>query len=74
MKNSLESKLENVKKSWEKDNICAMVNQLEAFNSQIAAQTGKKIISLEAAAKVSAYANNVSALVLLGLPEGENCN
>lgn len=74
MENSLLSKLANVQKSQDKDNVCAMVNQLEAFKSQVAAQTGKKI-SAEASGDVTAYADNVIAFVMLvAMPEGESCD
>jgi FIMAH domain-containing protein len=73
MENSLLSKLANVQKSRAKENVCAMIDQLSSFNSQVAAQTGKKIISAEAAAKVTAYADSVSEFVSLALPEGETC-
>lgn len=73
MENSLLSKLANVQKSQDKDNICAMVDQLESFKSQVAAQTGKKI-STDAGSEVTAYVDRVIAFVMLALPEGESCD
>jgi FIMAH domain-containing protein len=72
MENSLLSKLANVQKSQDKENVCAMIDQLTSFNSQVAAQTGKKI-SPEASATVTAYASSVIAFISHALPEGESC-
>jgi Thrombospondin type 3 repeat len=72
MENSLLSKLANVKKSKDKNSICAMVHQLTAFKSQVAAQTGKKI-GIPGAAEITAYSNSVSAFIMFSLAEGESC-
>jgi len=58
IKNSLVSKVENALKSISKENDDAAINQLQAFISQIQAQSGKKI-SEEAAAMLIEYANNL---------------
>lgn len=58
MKNSLSSKIDNASKSESKDNICAAINQLEAFKSQIEAQRGKKI-SNQVADNIITYTNSI---------------
>lgn len=72
MENSLLSKLANAQKSADKDNICALVNQLEAFQAQVSAQIGKKISSA-AAAQVLDYSNSVIAYVQFFLQPNESC-
>jgi hypothetical protein len=72
LQNSLLSKVKNAEKSADKENICAAVNQLQAFKNEVNAQRGKKI-SNEAANLVIAYANNVIAGLLSQLPPGESC-
>ena len=72
MENSLVSKVENAEKSTTKDNICAAVDQLEAFKSQVQAQNGKKI-SVEAAALLLNYTDNIISQLVSQLPEGESC-
>jgi hypothetical protein len=66
------SKVESAVKSADKDNICAAINQLEAFKKQVNAQRGKKI-SDEAADDLIAYADSVIAALLADLPTGESC-
>jgi hypothetical protein len=78
MANSLKQKVANADKSATKENICAAVNQLEAFRNQVDAQTETetemdKKISKEAAAMIIEYANNVIAGLLSQLPPGETC-
>ena len=73
MQNSLVSKVENSEKSVSKDNICAAVNQLEAFKNQISAKRGNGI-SEDAANLLVNYANNLIRLLMAGLPEVDNCN
>ena len=53
-------------------NICAAINQLEAFKNQINAQSGNKI-SDEAADLLIAYADNLITQLLIELPPGESC-
>ena len=72
MQDSLTTKVENAEKSLNKDNICAAINQLEAFINQVNAQRGNKI-SDEAADLVIGYANNVIEMLLAELPPGESC-
>ena len=45
VQNSLLAKLQNVQKSLEKGNINAALNQIEAFQNEVRAQSGKKIPS-----------------------------
>ena len=72
METSLTSKVANANASATKDNICAAISQLGSFKSQIAGQTGKKI-SPEAAAKVTKYADSVTAYQRTRLPLGATC-
>ena len=72
LENSLTSKVDNVEQSADKDNICAAINQLEAFKNQIEAQRNKKI-SEEGADLLIAYADNLITQLLNLLPEGESC-
>ena len=72
MQNSLLSKIKNASQSADKENICVVVNQLEALMSQVNAQRGKKI-SEEAADQVITYAQSVINWYLDQLPEGETC-
>jgi len=72
LQTSLLAKIENAGKSADKDNICAAINQLEAFKNQVNAQRGNKI-SDEAADEISAYADSVIAYLLSQLPSGESC-
>jgi hypothetical protein len=74
MATSLKQKLANAEKSATKENICAAVNQLEAFQNQVEAQTGEdKKISSEEGAMIIEYADNVIADLLSQLPQGESC-
>jgi hypothetical protein len=72
MATPLQKKVTNAATSASKENVCAGVNQLEAFQNQIEAQTGKKV-SAEAAAELIAYAENVIEWLLGALPAGESC-
>lgn len=72
MQNSLLSKIKNASQSADKENICVVVNQLEALMNQVNAQRGKKI-SEAAADQVIAYAQSVINWYLDQLPEGETC-
>ena len=72
MATSLKQKIENAEKSATKENICAAVNQVEAFKNQVEAQSGKKI-SDEAADMIIEYANNVIEDLLSQLPPGDTC-
>lgn len=72
LQNSLLSKVENAQKSADKENICAAVNQLQAFKNEVNAQRDKKI-SNDAADLVITYVNNVIAGLLDQLPPGESC-
>lgn len=72
MQNSLLSKIKNASQSADKENICVVVNQLEALMNQVNAQRGKKI-SEDAADQVIAYAQSVINWYLDQLPEGETC-
>lgn len=73
MEISLLSKVNNAEQSFDKENVCAAVNELEAFRNQVYAQTGKKI-SADAAARVMAYAESVSGYLLSQLPTGDTCH
>jgi hypothetical protein len=64
-KNSLVSKVENAKKSVDKDVDNAAINQLNAFINEILAQRGKKI-SEDAADLLAAYVQNVITLIEAG--------
>ena len=70
--NPLITKVENAEKSATKDNICAAVNQLEAFKNQIEAKRGNPL-SDEVADKIIQYTNNIIFKLLVKLPEGESC-
>jgi hypothetical protein len=72
MANSLTQKIANARNSADKDKICAGVNQLGAFKSQIEAQRGKKI-SDEAATLLINYTGNVIAGLLGQLSPGDSC-
>lgn len=72
MENSLLSKLENAQSSADKENICAVTNQLEALINQVNAQRGKKI-SDGAADDIIAYADSIITWLINQLPEGESC-
>ena len=72
MQNSLLSKVGNAESSSSRENICAAVNQLEAFKNQIEAQRTKKI-SDAAADLLIQFADNVIANLLEQLPTGEIC-
>jgi hypothetical protein len=73
MKNSLISKITNAANQASKENICAAVNILEAFQNQVEAQRGKKI-SDETATLLISYADNLINIFLAELPTGESCN
>jgi hypothetical protein len=72
METSLIEKVENAEESNTQEDICAAVNELEAFKNQIEAQRGNKI-SDEAADLVIAYADNLITQLLDKLPPGESC-
>jgi hypothetical protein len=72
LENSLALKLANASSSATKENICAAVNQIEAFKNQIEAQRGKKI-SDDAADLLLQYADNLIAQLLEDLAPGETC-
>jgi hypothetical protein len=72
VENSLVSKVNNAGNSATKDNICAAVNQLEAFKNQVNAQRGNKI-SDEAADLMLEYADNIIMQLLSALPSEESC-
>jgi hypothetical protein len=72
MQNSLLAKLGTADASAGRDNICAAINEMEAFISHIAAQSGKKI-SAEAAQTVISYAESAIAALRVKLPLGTVC-
>ena len=72
LQTSLTSKVENSLNSSTKDNICAAVNQLEAFKNQVNAQRGNEV-SDEAADLFIEYADNLIDQLLSELPQGESC-
>ena len=72
LENSLISKIGNAERSTDKDNICAAVNQVEAFKNQVNAQRGNKI-NEEAADMLLNYADNLITQLLNQLPAGESC-
>ena len=72
LQNSLLSKIDNAQKSSSKENLCAAVHGVKAFQNQIAAQRGKKI-SEKAADLLISYGNNIIAKLLAQLPKGEGC-
>jgi hypothetical protein len=69
---SILQKIANAEKSADKENICAAVYQLDAFENEVNAQRGNKI-SDEAADEVIAYADSVILYLQSQLPEGESC-
>ena len=66
------TKVENAEKSASKENICAAVNQLEAFKNQIEAKRGNPLSDV-VADKIIQYTNNIIFKLLVKLPEGESC-
>lgn len=72
MMNSLTKKVENAGKSVDKENLCTAINQLEAFKSQVTAQTGKKI-SPEAASDLLQYTDSLILYFNSQMLEGETC-
>jgi hypothetical protein len=72
MQNSLISKVDNAGSSADREKICTAVNELGAFNNQVAAQLGNKI-SAEAASLVADYADSVVAFLESQLPNGDSC-
>jgi len=70
---SLINKVTNAAQSDSKGNICAAVNQLEAFKNQIEAKREKQLTNEEADQLIN-YADNVILQLLAKLPEGETCN
>lgn len=73
MENSLVSKVMNADASASRENICSSINELEAFSNHVGAQTGKKI-SLEAAERVTNYADSVIAAQLAELAGDAECS
>ena len=71
--NSLTQKLENAEKQATKENICAAVNILGAFQNQVEAQRGNKIADATATFLIE-YSENVITQLLEMLPEGETCS
>jgi len=74
LKKSLLSKIENAEKSINKGNTCAAVNQLEAFNHQVNAQTGKKITSQNGADYLLTYSGTLISYYLSLLIADETCS
>ncbi|MGD2083170.1 MAG: FG-GAP-like repeat-containing protein, partial [Chromatiales bacterium] len=72
MRNSLTSKVDNAQSSADREKVCTAVNELRAFQAQVAAQTGKKI-SAEAANLVTDYADSIIAYLLNKLAAGISC-
>lgn len=70
--NSLITKVRNAEKQDTKENICAAVNILEAFQNEVEAQRGKKIDDATATLLIN-YADNLIVQYLDFLPEGESC-
>jgi len=70
--NPLITKVENAEKSASKDNICAAVNQLEAFKNQIEAKRVNPLSDV-VADMIIQYADNIIFKLLAKLPEGESC-
>jgi hypothetical protein len=66
-------KVTNAEKSELKNNICAAVNQLEAFQNQIEDKR-ENPLSNEEADQLINYAENVIFQLLAKLPEGESCH
>ena len=62
-------RLYRIRRTINRHDICAAVNQLEAFWNEIEAQREKKI-SNEAADLLIAYADNLLTKLLLDLPPG----
>ena len=73
MENSLHSKIANAQSSLDRENVCAAINKLTAFNHQIEAQTGKKI-SVEAALQVLDYSDSVMLYLHTLLASGDSCS
>lgn len=64
MWNSLNAKIDAAIASTTRDNVCAAVNQLDALQNQLEAQTGKKV-SEDAAALLLPFIDNVQAYMMI---------
>ena len=69
---SLVQKVNNVEKLSTRENICAAVNVLGAFQNEVEAQRGKKITD-DTAILLIEYSSNLIDQLLESLPEGETC-
>ncbi len=67
------AKVANAQKSDYKDNICAAINQLDAFTNQVEAKTGKQIF-YEVSNMLFQFADNIVSQLITKLPLGESCN
>ena len=72
MSSSLSKKIDNAGKSVDKENLCAAINQLEAFKNQVTAQTGKKI-SPEATSSLLQYADSLILYFNSQMDSGGTC-
>ena len=70
--NSLTQKLNNAEKQATKENICAAVNILGAFQNEVEAQAGNKIAD-DTATLLIEYSDNLITQLLEMLAEGEAC-
>ena len=70
--NSLTQQVSNAQKQATKENICAAVKILGAFQNEVEAQREKKITDATATLLIE-YANNLIAQLLENLAEGETC-
>lgn len=66
------SKISNAEKSAAKGNICAGINQIEAFTNQVRGKQ-RATISTEVAYQLIQYGNNLITLLRAELPEGKSC-
>ena len=70
--NSLTQKVSNADKQAGKDNICAAVNVLEAFQNAVEAQRDNKITDVTASLLIE-YSSALITQALESLPEAETC-
>jgi hypothetical protein len=73
LQESLSSKVVNATKSQKKQNYCAAVNQLKAFQKQISAQRGKKLTE-DAASNAIDFSASVIANMESKLADGKSCD
>jgi hypothetical protein len=72
MERALLAKIDSASGSNDRDNICTAINQIDALDNQVNAQTGKKI-SVDAAAEVLDYSGSVKKGLNDQLPSDFTC-